>query len=146
MHVMGPHGVPAGKLAHWPLPLHRPFVPQVVEAMATHTPAGSSPPAGTGRQVPACPATAHDEQLGQLLDPQQTPSTQWPLVHSAPATHASPLGLSVHEFDRQYSPAVQSASAAHTVRHAAGPHRYGAHVLVAVWSQAPLPSQCPIGV
>jgi hypothetical protein len=101
MHVIGPHGVPAGWLAHWPLPLHMPVVPQVVEAVATHTPAGSSPPAGTARQVPACPTTAHEEQLGQVLDPQQTPSTQWPLLHSAPATQASPLGLSVHEFDRQ---------------------------------------------
>ena len=66
---------------------------------------------GPGWQVPALPATAHEEQLGQLADPQQTPSTQLPLVHSAPATHASPLGFSVQEPDRQNSPAVQSASA-----------------------------------
>ena len=122
MHVCAPHDVPAGWNAHWPLPLHRPLIPQLVEAVAVHTAAGSSPFAGTGWQVPALPATAHDKQLGQLADPQQTPSTQLPLVHSAPATHASPLGFSVQEPDRQNSPAVQSPSAAQTVRQAAGPH------------------------
>ncbi len=120
--VVNPHTVPTGWLAHWPLPLHRPFVPQVVADMATHTPTGSSPSMGTGWQVPALPATAHEKQLGQLADPQQTPSTQLPLVHSAPATHASPLGLDVQEPDRQNNPGVQSPSAAHTVRQAAGPH------------------------
>jgi hypothetical protein len=146
MHVCAPQGVPAGWKAHWPLPLHRPFIPQVVEPVVMQTAAGSSPFAGTGWQVPALPATAHDRQLGQLADPQQTPSTQLPLVHSAPATQASPLGFDVQEPDRQNSPDVQSASAAHTVRQAAGPHLYGAQELVAVWSHAPLPSQWPIAV
>ena len=146
MHDCAPQGVPAGWKAHWPLPLHRPLIPQVVEPVVTQTAAGSSPLAGTGWQVPALPATAQDKQLGQLADPQQTPSTQLPLVHSAPATHASPLGFAVQEPDRQNSPDMQSASAAQTVRQAAGPHLYGAHVVVAVWSQLPLPSQCPIAV
>jgi hypothetical protein len=100
--------------------------------MAMQTAAGSIPSAGTGWQVPAMPGTAQEKQLGQLADPQQTPSTQLPLVHSAPATHASPLGFDVHEPDRQNSPAVQSASAAQTVRQAAGPHLYGAHDVTAV--------------
>jgi hypothetical protein len=122
MHVCAPQDVPAGWKAHWPLPLHRPVIPQVVEPVVTQTAAGSSPLAGTGWQVPALPATAQEKQLEQLGDPQQTPSTQLPLVHSAPATHASPLGFDVQEPDRQNSPAVQSASAAQTVRQAAGPH------------------------
>jgi hypothetical protein len=90
--------------------------------MSTHTAVGSSPFAGTGWHVPALPLTAHDRQLGQLPDAQHTPSTQLPLVHSAPATQASPLGFNVHEPDRQKSPGVQSASPAQTVRQAAGPH------------------------
>jgi len=146
MHVWAPHEVPAGWNAHWPLPLQRPVVPQLVEAVATQTAAGSRPLAGTGWQVPALPATAQDKQLGQLADPQQTPSTQLALVHSAPATHDSPLGFRVQEPDRQNSPGMQSASAVQAVRQAAGPHLYGAHMAVAVWSQPPLPSQWPTAV
>src|SRR6188768_364079 len=126
MHVCAPHDVPAGWKAHWPLPLQRPFIPQLVDAVATQTAAGSSPLVGTGWQVPALPATAQEKQLGQLVDPQQTPSTQLPLVHSAPATQASPLGFNVQEPERQNSPDVQSASTVQTVRQAAGPHLYGA--------------------
>jgi len=38
------------------------------------------------------PATAHELQLPQLDEPQQTPSVQWPLAQLASAVQATPLG------------------------------------------------------
>ena len=68
------------------------MVSQLEAGVAWHWPAGSAPPLGTGAQVPCFPATAHELQLGQLADPQQTPSVQWPLAQVASAVQAVPLG------------------------------------------------------
>src|SRR4051794_24053673 len=81
LHVGGAHTVPATCRAQAPAPLQVPFVPHVDAAVTAQTPRGSSVPAGTGAQLPAEPATAHDVQLGQLATPQHTPSTQWPFTH-----------------------------------------------------------------
>ena len=63
-------------------------------------------PLGTVWQVPADPETSHALQRSQLLEPQQTPSTQLPLLHTlaseqvwpftslqVPAKHAEPAAV-----------------------------------------------------
>ncbi|HZL16698.1 MAG TPA: hypothetical protein VFG23_03010 [Polyangia bacterium] len=70
--------VPSGYVAQ--APLQTPVVPQLDAAIAWHLLAGLALPVGTGVQVPCFPATAHELQLLQLADPQQTPSVQCPLA------------------------------------------------------------------
>jgi hypothetical protein len=55
-------------------------------------------PSPVGLQVPSLPGTAHERQAGHIADPQQNPSVQWPLRHSAGPVHALPIGFRlVHE-------------------------------------------------
>jgi len=75
-----------------PAPLQTPVVPQLDAGIALHWPAGSAPPLGTGVQVPCFPATAHELQLPQLDDPQQTPSVQCPPAQVLSPVQAAPLG------------------------------------------------------
>jgi len=81
MHMGGPQLVPAGCQVQPPLPSHRPSVPQVDGAWVGQTSRGSSPPAGTFRQVPAAPAWLHEKQTVLQRLAQQTPSTQIVLEH-----------------------------------------------------------------
>lgn len=79
-------------------------------------------PAGTGAQLPAEPARAHEVQLGQLAAPQHTPSTQWPLTHCGSMVQATPLELRLaQEVPTQDDPTTQSPAPAHVVRHAPFP-------------------------
>jgi len=97
-------------------------VPQLDAGIDWHWPAGSAPPLGTGVQVPCFPATAHELQLPQLVDPQQTPSVQCPLAQLLSAAHAVPLGARLVQVpDWQVSPAAQSALVMHAVRQALAP-------------------------
>jgi hypothetical protein len=75
-----------------PAPLQTPVVLQLEAGIAWHWPAGSAPPLGTGLQVPCFPATAHELQLPQLDDSQQTPSAQWPLAQVLSVVQTVPLG------------------------------------------------------
>jgi hypothetical protein len=54
-------------------------------------PCGSTAPAIMGEHAPALPATLQAWQLGQLAEPQHTPSTQLPLAHWPPAVQAAPF-------------------------------------------------------
>jgi len=126
-----------------PAPLQTPVVPQLEAGIAWQFAAGSAPPLGTGVQVPCLPATAHELQLPQLDDPQQTPSVQWPLAQALSAVQAVPLGeRSVQIPDWQVSPAAQSALVVHAVRQALAPQPKGAQAAV-VCLQVPAPSQLP---
>ena len=91
-HDAAAQAVPSGYVVQAPAPLQTPVVPQLEAGIALHCPAGSAPPLGTGLQVPCFPSTAHELQLPQLDDPQQTPSVQWPLAQVLSAVHAVPLG------------------------------------------------------
>jgi len=130
-------------VAQAPAPLQRPVVPQLEAGIAWHSPAGSAPPLGTGAQLPCLPATAHELQLPQADDPQQTPSVQWPLPQVASAVQAVPLGARLLQIpDWQVSPTAQSVLVAHAVRQALAPQMYGAQAAV-VFLQVPAPSQLP---
>ena len=119
-HEAGRQGVPGAKSSHEPLPSQVPSVAQVGAAMARQLASGSAPPLGTGWQLPAFPATAHDEQAGQLEAPQHTCSTQWPLMHWVPSVQAPPLAVRfVHDPPEHEKPAAQSPSPAQVVRQAA---------------------------
>ena len=119
-HEAGPQGVPAENTAHEPLPSQVPSVPQVDAVIARQLARGSAPPFGTGWQLPAFPATAHDEQAEQLSAPQHTCSTQWPLMHWVPSLHALPLGVRfVHDPFAHRKPVAQSLSWPQVVRQAA---------------------------
>jgi hypothetical protein len=88
-------------------------------------------------------------QAAQLLDPQQTPSTQAPLMHWVPAVQARPLALSAQLLlvvPWQVNGDTQSVSAVHVVLHALVPHTKGEQGMVAGVAHAPAPVQWEMGV
>jgi hypothetical protein len=76
-----------------PAPLQRPSLPQLLSADGAQPPWGSLPPAATLVQVPSAPGTAQLLQVWPQREPQQTPSTQKPEVHSPASLQALPLPL-----------------------------------------------------
>jgi hypothetical protein len=74
-----------------PLPLQAPVLPQV--PLAGQALCGSATLSGTLVQTPALPLMLQALQVGQLALPQQTPSTQKPLVHSTAVRQATPFDL-----------------------------------------------------
>jgi hypothetical protein len=62
--------------AHMPLPSHVPVEPHVEALIGRQVARGSLPPAGTGWQLPAFCATAHEVHGSQLAESQHTFSTQ----------------------------------------------------------------------
>jgi hypothetical protein len=139
LHDAVPQLVPAVIGRHAPAPSQVPLNPQ--GGAAAHPPCGSIAPAGTGLQVPAFPTTLQAAHVPQDGDPQQTPSTQLPLSHSAPAAQICPSRLFPHEPLLQTLPATQSLSMAHDDRQVDPLHVYGAHVCVAAGRHVPAPSQ-----
>lgn len=96
LHVPGWQTVPATYARQPPFPSHAPSSPQVDTALLAQTPGerGGSP-AATKLQVPGAAIVLHDLQVSVQAVLQQTPSTQNPLVQSAPQAHAFPFGLGV---------------------------------------------------
>jgi hypothetical protein len=72
-------------------PVQVPVLPQV--PLALQRLCGSATASGTLAQLPALPETLQAWQVGQLLLPQQTPSTQAPLLHSWLEKQATPVAL-----------------------------------------------------
>ena len=80
--------------ASWqpPAPLHAPVLPH--GGAAGHCPDGARVPAGMLVHTPALPVRLHAWHVPQLALPQQTPSTQLPLMHWLAAPHCVPFGFS----------------------------------------------------
>jgi hypothetical protein len=74
-----------------------PFWPQLEAPSSAQNAAGAGVPAATGVQVPL-PARLHAWQGAQLAEPQQTPSTQLPLMHWPPVAQVRPFFLSAQLF------------------------------------------------
>src|SRR3954468_10108511 len=74
-----------------PPPLQAPVLPQV--PLAGQALCGSAAVLGTLVQAPALPLMLHALQVGHRALPQQTPSTQKPLVHSSAVRQATPFDL-----------------------------------------------------
>jgi hypothetical protein len=108
VHAATPQLVLVGACRQAPLPSHVPMKPQ--GAFPVQPPCGSTAPAGTGRQVPSRPVTAHDAQLPQVGAAQQTPSTQLLLSHSLAPLHSCPSRFLPHDPALQVFPGEQSAS------------------------------------
>ena len=91
------------------------------EAQAVRTPCGEPT---TALQVPTLPGTSQASHWPEQLVSQQTPSTQWPVVHCESLEHEPPCGRSAtHTPPEQKFPAVQSASTEQFPAQAVGPHR-----------------------
>ena len=104
LHIAAAQTVPATHRRQAPPPSQKPSRPQLDGRSAVHSLSGSVPPT-TGRHSPsACAVLAfeHAEQLPAHADSQQMPSTQLPLVHSAPLRHVAPWPFTVpHTVPRQ---------------------------------------------
>jgi hypothetical protein len=91
-------------------------LPQVV--VTGHCPEGAAAPDGYGEQLPI-PFRLQAWQVPHPALPQQTPSTQYPLMHWLAAVQVCPLGLSaqflVDPDPWHVNGATQSASAAQLV-------------------------------
>jgi hypothetical protein len=109
-----PQLVPAGAGRQAPAPLHVPSRPQ--GGAGGQAPCRSAAPAGMGAHVPAVPVTLQDRQVPQLADEQQTPSTQFPLSHSAGAAQIWPSRFFPHEPLLHTMPEMQSLSAPQAAR------------------------------
>jgi methionyl-tRNA synthetase len=75
--------------------------------------------------------------------PQQTPSTQKVLAHSAPFMQACPVCLRPQLPSTQACPAWQSASVVQVESHALTEHLKGAHTCTPGARQTPLPLHVP---
>ena len=122
------------------------MVPQLDVPWFVHVPAGSAPPTGTGEQVPAVAASAHERQLPVQVVAQQTPWAQMPLRHSPPVPQTAPIGLRPHEAALQVAGGAHSPSVAHDELQAAVPHPNGKQETAAGVTQTPAPSHRDPGV
>ena len=99
-------------------------MPQVEGPSTAQNAAGAGVPAATGVHVPTA-ERLQAWQAGQLAEPQQTPSTQLPLMHWPPVVQARPFVLRaqllVPAAPWQVKGGTQSPSPAHVVLHAPTP-------------------------
>ena len=147
MQLAATHIVPAAYRRQPPAPSQVPSVPQLGAPLSVHWLSGSAP-TGTGVQVPAVPASAHERQVPVQLELQQTPCWHRPDAHSVPPAHVVPSGFFVHCPALQMLGAMQSASVEQVVRQVVppelqlnAPHEIG----VVVW-HVPVPLQVRSGV
>ena len=91
-HVGLEHVVPFGYFSQWPPPSHLPSVAHAAAPWSVQNVVGAVVPAARGAHAPVPAAQA--VQGRQLAEPQQTPSTQLPLMHWVNVAHARPLALS----------------------------------------------------
>jgi hypothetical protein len=103
--------------------LQKPSLPQVAAVAAGHWVVGLGAwPAATALQVPSLPASAHDRQVPEQLDAQQTPCWQKPDAQSVVAVQVAPSGSSAQLaalqqiVPLQVYPVAQSALVAQVVR------------------------------
>ena len=87
-----PHDTLAAASWQPPAPLHAPVLPH--GGAAAHCPAGAAVAAGMSAHIPTLPVRLHARHVPQLGLPQQTPSTQLPLMHWLATVHCTPFGFS----------------------------------------------------
>ena len=87
-----PHDTLAAASWQPPAPLQAPVLPH--GGAAAHCPDGARVSAGMFAHTPALPDRLHTWHVPQLGLPQQTPSTQLPLMHWLATVHCTPFGFS----------------------------------------------------
>jgi hypothetical protein len=125
------------------------LVPQVVTAEVAHWVVGiGAVPEGTGVQVPALPASAHDMQVPVQALVQQTPCWQRPEAHSEALEHGLPGVLSAQAPELQTLGETQSASAEHEALQVVAvlQVRLPGQAAAVTGLQVPAPSQVCAGV
>ena len=137
VHVAAPQLVPTSALEHMPFPLQRPVRPQGGAA----TQRVSACPGVTGRQLPGMPVTLQAWQVPQVAAPQQTPSVQNVLWHSAPTAQAWPSRFRPHDPPSQTLPGEQSPSPAQAALQVVPLQAYASQDCVTAGRQTPAPSQ-----
>jgi hypothetical protein len=127
VHMAALQTVVVPKKRQAPAPLQLPSRPHDIGVAAVHW-FNRSCPVGIGVQVPTLPASAHDMQVVEQAALQHTPCAQNPELQSVPAAQSAPTGF-LPQLPARQTPAVQSASFVHAVRHAAvAAQAYGAQV------------------
>jgi hypothetical protein len=126
---------------HAPAPSHLPLVPQLGAPLSLQVLRGSAFPAATIVHLPTEPVSAQLRQAPVQPLSQQTPSTHWPDLHSAPAPQGWPFSFSPQVPFRQPVPPLQSLSTLHDPVHAACWQRNGAQSCKPGARQVPRPSQ-----
>ena len=92
VQVGPPHGVPDGYFWQAPLPLQKPFVPQVEAPWFVHWVVGFGAwPPGIDVQVPTVPERLQEVQVPAQALLQQTVCAQKPELHMAAAVHGWPI-------------------------------------------------------
>lgn len=142
---MGPAHM-AVEFWHLPVPSHVLVTPHGLVAPQRV----SVEPLDFGWHVPL-PSTLHALQAGQLELPQQTLSTQLPLLHSLPELQATPGPLRLQLFvpptpGWQVLGGRQSLSAVHDVLQVVAPHWNGEQLMLVAVAHVPVPVQCDDGV
>ena len=148
------HCVPDGYFWQAPLPLQRPFVPQVEKPWSVHWVAGTGAcPPVIEVQVPTVPGRLQEVQLPAQALLQQTVCAQNPELHIAAAVHGwpmaslpqlpvlCPVGIVQEAGDVQSVPTVQVVLHALLV-----PQAYGSQSVEVTVLQVPAPSQVRTGV
>lgn len=141
MHDPAVQTVPLGQSRQCPAPSQSPSVRQPPAPVSVHWVAGvGALPAGTGEQVPAEPASAHDRQVPVHAVSQQTPWAQNPDTHEAAVVQAAPGGSLPQLPFAQTLGAVQSALVVQVTLQAAVPQANGVQVAVVAGRHVPAPS------
>jgi hypothetical protein len=103
-----------------------------------------------GRQVPGDPGWAQLRQGPPQAESQQVPSTQKPLVHSAPCWQLAPFSLVPQLPAMQERPGTHSAEVLHRLKQwgmsPEGSQAKGAQVITGPVTQRPSPSHAPAAV
>jgi hypothetical protein len=128
------------------LPSQKPLLSQLAAPALVQVPVGSVPPPGTGEQVPAVAASAHERQVPVQAVRQQTPCAQNPVVHSCPSAQVAPGGLRPQEPPVHTAGAAQSASAVQVALHTEAPQWKGKHEVEEGVTHLPAPSHVAPGV
>jgi hypothetical protein len=145
------HWVPDGHFWQAPLPLQRPFVPQVDIAWAVHSVVGvGAAPPGTEVQVPTDPARLQTVQVPVQALLQQTLFTQKPEAQAFDIVQVAPIGSlpQVSGDPMQVDGAVQSVLTVQVVLQTlfVVSQAKGSHSVEVTVLQLPVPSQVRAGV
>jgi hypothetical protein len=117
-----------------------PFLPQLAAPASVHIARGSALPAAIFVHFPGADGSAQLRQAPVQAPSQQTPSTQYPDLHSVPTLQLWPFCLGPQVWLTHAIPVSQSVSALQTTPHMALPQRNGEQFVSVGTRHVPRPS------